>query len=178
VFANYDIEPVDIKINSQIHEYKQYCGTYEKKYKKNNEVKLLPATPDLCITDKWHWNNKEVEVNYKGVVEIKSPILDWITGIEPAKYKCKDEIKRHLNAEKNTKVILTDGITWVFYKKENGYNPINPPICIGELVFRCDNNGKMVRTGGRKLIVDDIKFGKEETFITLKEELNKFINPK
>ena len=50
VLSGLDIEPVDIKINSEIHQYEQYCGTYEKKYKdkkNNNEIiKSLPATPE------------------------------------------------------------------------------------------------------------------------------------
>ena len=66
----------------------------------------------------------EVQVNYRGVVEIKSPILDYITGFEPSEYKCLTEIERHLKAKNNAKVILTDGVTWVFYNKESGLKPV------------------------------------------------------
>ena len=184
VLSGLDIEPVDIKINSEIHQYEQYCGTYEKKYKdkkNNNEIiKSLPATPDLCITDEWHWNNLEVQVNYRGVVEIKSPILDYITGFEPSKYKCLTEIERHLKAKNNAKVILTDGVTWVFYNKESGLKPVIDPICLGELVYRYtvskNNRPILARTKGGKPIIDDIIFQEDEDkFISLKEALEKFI---
>ena len=184
VFGDLDIEPVDIKINSKIHQYEQYCGTYEKKYKDektNNEIiKLLPATPDLCITDEWHWNNLEVQVNYRGVVEIKSPILDYITGIKPLQYKCLPEIERHLKAKNNAKVILTDGVTWVFYNKKRGLEPIIEPICLGTLKFRCSvsKNNKLIpaRTKGGKPIIDDIIFQEDEDkFNNLKKELKNFI---
>lgn len=128
VFQNLDIEPVDIKIDSEEHEYEQYCGTYFNK--KNKE---LPATPDLCLADEWYWNNRDVVVNYRGVVEVKSPILDYITGFEPQKYNCLIEIQRHLKAKRNSKVILTDGVTWTFYNKENGVTPVIEPICLGKL---------------------------------------------
>ena len=186
VFGDLDIEPVDIKINSEIHQYEQYCGTYEKKYKDektNNEIiKLLPATPDLCITDEWHWNNLEVQVNYRGVVEIKSPILDYITGFEPSEYKCLAEINRHLKAKNNAKVILTDGVTWVFYNKERGLEPIIKPICLGKLQYRYsvskNNRRILARTKGGKPIIDDIIFQEDEDeFIRLKEELKNFITP-
>lgn len=39
-----------------------------------------------------------------------------------SKCRCLEEVKRHLNAKKNSKVILTDGITWTFYERE--LNPI------------------------------------------------------
>lgn len=184
VFSEFDIEPVDIKIKTEIHQYEQYCGTYEKTYKDkttNKEIiKNVSATPDLCITSEWHWNNREVEVDYKGVVEIKSPILDNITGFEPKKYKCLPEIERHLNATKNKKVILTDGVTWTFYNKENGITPVRETICLGKLKYRytVSKNNKQVleRTNGGKPIIDDIEFSKEEAiFNELKKALREFI---
>ncbi|MCG4663153.1 hypothetical protein L0P73_21470 [[Clostridium] innocuum] len=176
VFMDLDIEPVDIKIPSEIHEYEQYCGTYFK------DKKELPATPDLCITSEWHWNNKEVDVDYKGVVEIKSPILNYITGFPPSKYNCLEEIERHLQAKKNTKVILTDGVTWTFYDKDNGFiKPVIEPICLGELEYRYKkskyNKHIVERTKGRIPIVEDIHFPdkNEKMFNKLKDELKMFI---
>lgn len=173
VFLNLDIEPVDIKIDSKEHEYEQYCGTYLK----NN--KELPATPDLCISDKWYWHNKEVEVNYRGVVEVKSPILDYITGLEPQKYRCLPEIQRHLKAKKNTKVILTDGVTWTFYNKKQELKPVIEPICLGNLVYKYKKakNNKLIveRTPGNKPIVENIEFSEENEFKRLIVSLTNFI---
>lgn len=174
VFQNLDIEPVDVKINSEEHEYEQYCGTYINK--KNIE---LPATPDLCISDEWYWNNREVVVNYRGVVEIKSPILDYITGIEPQKYNCLSEIQRHLTAKRNSKVILTDGVTWVFYNKDNGLTPIIRPLCLGKLVYKYNisKNNRLVvaRTSGNKPIVEKIEFAEEKEYMRLIDEIRRFI---
>lgn len=182
VFSDLDIEPVDIKIKSEIHEYEQYCGTYEKKYTDKNGkeiIKIIPATPDLCIADQWRWNNRDVEVIYRGVAEIKSPVLAPITGLEPKSYHCLPEIERHLNALRNKKVILTDGITWVFYRKDNGLIPVCDPICLGELLCEYTvsdyNNRIPVRSKGGRPIIVGFKFFEETYFSELKMKLIEFI---
>ena len=90
------------------------------------------------------------------------------------------EIERHLKAKNNAKVILTDGVTWVFYNKESGLKPVIDPICLGELVYRYtvskNNRPILARTKGGKPIIDDIIFQEDEDkFISLKEALEKFI---
>lgn len=95
---------------SDVHDYLKYSGTY---LDKNGKKK--PTTPDLVVADGWNWKNKENKVKYLFTIEVKSPFLDDCI------YK-KDtildeiQIERHLSAEENNKVVLTDGIKWVFYK--------------------------------------------------------------
>ena len=177
VFTELDIEPVDVKISTKIHDYEKYCGSIIV----NNKRKM--GTPDLCISDKWYWNNKEVEVNYRGVVEIKSPFLDCITGFLPEKYKKRtlDEISQYLQAKKNSKIILTDGITWTFYDKDNGMCPTNnSPISLGEVVYKYKsgyNNRRIPeRDSSNKPIIETIKFTEDDIeFIKLVKELKEFI---
>lgn len=183
LLPKWDIEPVDTKIPTKIHNYRAYCGTYTKNYK-DGSTKELPATPDLCITAKWNWINENLD--YKGVVEVKSPALDHITGLAIDKYKCLDEIKRHLSAIDNDKVILTDGVTWVFYCKSNKMDnqsnpiPIIEPICLGELIFKRKNNGRknagLERTESGKPIIEKIDWISDSTkFDDLKKELKDFL---
>lgn len=159
VITNCDIEPVDVKINTTTHDYLQYCGTYI-----NNRGEKVPATPDLCIADVWNWDNKNNKVNYRAVVEVKSPIRDPITGFSPEKYKCIEEISRHLNGHSNDKVILTDGVTWAFYRKEYGTRPVHEPVVLGEMIYRYKNNGRknpgLERNSSGDPIVDHIKWKK------------------
>lgn len=173
LFVEYDIEPVDIKIKTDVHDYLQYCGTYEK----NGVYQAL--TPDLCISSGWNWDNKRNKVDYKCVVEIKSPILDNITGVEPGKYRCLDEIKKHLMAQRNNKVILTDGVTWVFYDKASGHNPKKPPICLGNLVYKCKQGRSkpiVERTKAGKPVIEKIDWEKDEkVFNDLKENITIFV---
>lgn len=179
IFEELDIEPVDIKVNASMHDYLQYCGTYSRK--RGETTIEVPGTPDLCITQNWNWYNKKYEVMYKAVVEIKSPALDPITGYEPEKYKCLDEVNRHLRATKNDRVILTDGVTWAFYKKEEMLRPICEPICLGELEYKRKNNGRknpgLERTSSGKPILKEIHWKENsEQFDKLVETLKRFIS--
>lgn len=175
VFPELDIEPVDVKTATNIHQHEQYCGADIVDNRKTI------GTPDLCISDEWYWDNKNKNVNYRGVVEIKSPILDSITGFVPKEYKkhTLDEIERYLTAERNSKIILTDGFTWTFYDKENGINPIREPICIGTITYKRDrgHNNRLVYvyddSGNR--IIEKINFETEEKFDELKQALKCFI---
>lgn len=46
-------------------------------------------------------------------MEIKSPVLDPVTGFAPEQYKCLEEIERYLRAERTSGVrLLIDGIKW------------------------------------------------------------------
>lgn len=124
---NLDIADVSHKApikstRTDYHDYLQYCGTYKDK---NNNDK--PTTPDLVIAKDWNWYNIENEVDYRAVVEVKS-----FKGKQPVFNKnfkdydndLKKQLERHLSAQKNKKVILTDCLKWEFYISKNGLIPI------------------------------------------------------
>ena len=123
IFQEFDIEATSKQERASIHNYLDYCGSYIDE--KTGRTKKW--TPDLVIAKNWNWDNVNNNVEYKCVVEVKSPFLDPITGQNPEKYGCLDEVKSHLKAQKNNKVILTDGVTWVFYDKEHSLNPLYDP---------------------------------------------------
>ncbi|MBT2218009.1 hypothetical protein KK120_19595 [Virgibacillus dakarensis] len=64
-----DVEGCDTKGPTQIHDYLQYCGTYTI----NGNEKSV--TPDLVITKDWNWLNRDFSLDYRAVVEVKSPFL-------------------------------------------------------------------------------------------------------
>lgn len=103
------------------HDYLQYCGTY---IDRNGKEK--PTTPDLVIAKNWNWLNKVNDVDYRAVVEVKSPYLQPIynKGYKEYGVGLKKEMRRHLSATHNDKVILTDALKWEFYNKENKLDPI------------------------------------------------------
>lgn len=101
--------------NTSNHDYFQYCGTYTDKNGKEKAV-----TPDLVIAKNWNWLNIENKVDYRAVVEVKSPFLKQrIYNKHYNEYgeNLKDELRRHLSAKNNNKVILTDALKWEFYIK-------------------------------------------------------------
>ena len=174
-----------LKQQQKKHQYDQYCG-FDFVYDKNGKKKKRLGTPDLCIAEKWHWENKEKPVTYRGIVEIKSPILDPITGRSPEGYKkhTLDEIKRYLTAERNSKIILTDGLTWTFYDKEkyNEPKPIAKPIYIGKIDINYrETRGYKNRIVNEKdvdgaPIIEKINMELQEVeFSKLQEELKNFI---
>ena len=176
LFPELDIEPVDVKTATKKHQYEQYCG-----YDFVDGKKII-GTPDLCIAEKWFWENKKRSVTYRGIVEIKSPLLDGITGREPENYKTHtlDEIRCYLNATKNSKIILTDGLTWTFYDKGEYNTP--KQITIGKI----DVNYRKIKGYKNRLvnekddagdpIIEKIKIElKKEEFGDLQEELRNFI---
>ena len=112
LLRGYDVIPTDQRTSAQkSHATKQYCGS---------------TNPDLCIAKNWHWFNNEHSVIYMSVVEIKSPLnkTDRITGVNPGDYnqELKAQIQTYALAENNKKLILTDGLTWVFYTFEKDLN--------------------------------------------------------
>lgn len=119
-----DVESCDTKLRTEKHDYLQYCGTYIDK----NEKKA--ATPDLVITKEWNWLNREYSLDYRAVVEVKSPfakkdIMYNKNYKDYGEHLCK-ELKRHLSATINNKVILTDALKWEFYKRSGGGNELIP----------------------------------------------------
>lgn len=120
-----DVEVSDKKgPDTEKHDYLQYCGTYIDE--KNGKEKT--ATPDLVISKNWNWLNKENDVDYRAVVEVKSPYEQPIYHKNYEKYKedLKSELRRHLSAKNNGKVILTDALKWEFYKKNEENNELVP----------------------------------------------------
>ncbi|MGV8907113.1 MAG: hypothetical protein ACOH15_11000 [Acetobacterium sp.] len=106
------------------HDYFQYCGTY---IGEHGEEKA--STPDLVIAKNWNWLNKENDVDYRAVVEVKSPYQQQrIYNKDYEKYgeDLKNELRRHLSAKDNDKVILTDAMKWEFYKKNEEDNKLVP----------------------------------------------------
>ena len=169
LFPQYDIEAVDTKTPSNEHEFYQYCGKY---IDKKGREKTTP--PDLCIAKGWNWDNINNNVEYKCVIEIKSPFLEPITGFTPEKYDTL-QISRHLNSKNNSKVILTDGVTWVFYSKERGLVPCAGPISLGELEYEYElvgNRKRLVRTPGNLPIVKSIIWKKSVSETVDNEVIN------
>lgn len=67
-------------------------------------------TPDLLIASNWKlFKNGEI-VNYKALVEIKTPTAQ-------DRDHAESEVKEYL--DKVSFVVLTDCVTWEFYMKEN-----------------------------------------------------------
>ena len=166
IFQEFDIEATSKQERASIHNYLDYCGSYIDE--KTGRTKKW--TPDLVIAKNWNWDNVNNNVEYKCVVEVKSPFLDPITGLKPEKYGCLDEVKSHLKAQKNNKVILTDGVTWAFYDKEHALNPLYDPITLGEIEYEMKvsprrKNPVPVRGSGNKPIIKGIiwKRGMVET---------------
>jgi hypothetical protein len=166
IFQEYDIEATSKQERASIHDYLDYCGSYID----DKTRKLKKWTPDLVIAKNWNWDNIKNDVEYKCVVEVKSPFLDPITGQKPEEYKCLDEVKSHLMAKKNNKVILTDGVTWAFYDKEHALNPLYDPITLGEIEYEMKvspfrKNPILVRGSGNRPIIKGLiwKQGKVET---------------
>lgn len=189
VFSELDIEPVDVKTATTIHQYEQYCGFEIICDKKAKKTKKFLGTPDLCIADEWYWDNDVNTVNYRGVVEIKSPTGDdKTTGISPNEYTPHTlrEIKQYLTAERNSKIILTDGLTWTFYEKEKSIidekgniSPESAPICLGNITVTYKRKTGYKRKlekdkNGNKIIEIEFELF-ENKFMELKEKLKTFI---
>ncbi|MDL4840336.1 hypothetical protein [Aquibacillus rhizosphaerae] len=118
-----DVESCDTKLTTTRHDYLQYCGTYI------SNGKEKAATPDLVITKKWNWFNRKYSLDYRAVVEVKSPFGKesiYSKGYINYSSDLKCELKRHLSAKINSKVILTDSLKWEFYKRSGGGNELIP----------------------------------------------------
>lgn len=155
-----DVEVTDKKgPDSSKHDYFQYCGTYIDE--KNGKEKAV--TPDLVIAQNWNWLNNENHVDYRAVVEVKSPYSN--ERIYNKDYKKYDDnfIKKlecHLSAKNNSKLILTDAMKWEFYIK-NEKDKKTEPIRIFKL-YDLYSGGKWE--------------WKKEEFEELKNFLKEFLN--
>lgn len=67
-------------------------------------------TPDLLIASNWKLYKKEGKVDYKTIIEIKTPTAE-------DREHAVSEIREYL--DKVSFVVLTDCITWEFYMKED-----------------------------------------------------------
>lgn len=67
-------------------------------------------TPDLLIASNWKLQDKSEKVEYKSLIEIKTPTAQ-------DRDHAEEEVKEYL--EKVSFVVLTDCVTWEFYMKEN-----------------------------------------------------------
>lgn len=165
------------------HDYLQYCGTYIDKMEKEKA-----STPDLVIAKNWNWLNREFVVDYRAVVEVKSPYLQPIYHKDYEKYS--DSLKRklicHLSAKNNNKVILTDAMKWEFYRKVDENNQL-VPIRTFRLYDLSSVRGNWAWKKGEKVImIDDVmkemfgnffrKTKQVEEFEELKNFLKEFLN--
>lgn len=184
MFPELDVEDCANKgPDSPKHDYCQYCGTYID----NKTGKEKPSTPDLVIAPKWHWENKKNIVDYRAVVEVKSPYLQAIYHKNYENYgsDLRDKLSCHLSAKNNDKVILTDSLKWEFYEKnEESDNLI--PIKTFRLYDLLNNRGKWEWKKGKKVIVEDdvvkeifggkIEYEYVKEFEELKNFLKDFLN--
>lgn len=182
--TNIDVmETGEARRPSQNHDLSQYCGEVEYE---NGEKKFW--RPDLTACDKWYRHNLTHKVEYKFVVEVKSPysrekIFD--NGLSPDEIlkeesRVKREIESHFNARNNNKVILTDGIRWVFYKKEN-----NKIISCADIALKekTSNGWEWVQFVSKQLPdneffneigIDNFCMVEPQVFVDLKEKLMEF----
>lgn len=148
-----DVEVSDKKgPDTTDHDYLKYCGTYIDEASGKEKT----VTPDLVIARNWNWLNKENNVDYRAVVEVKSPYQKPIYHKDYEKYgeDLKKELRRHLSAKDNDKVILTDALKWEFYKKNEEDNEL-VPIRTFRLYDLSDGRGKWEWKKGEKSIVED-----------------------
>ncbi|MCM3574733.1 hypothetical protein M3172_16165 [Mesobacillus subterraneus] len=184
ICADLDVENSEKKgPDTNKHDYLQYCGTYIDKTGKEKAF-----TPDLVITKNWNWLNKENDVEYRAVVEVKSPYLQPIYKKDYEKYgeNLKKELRCHLSAKNNDKVILTDAMKWEFYKRNEEYNDL-VPIRTFRLYDLSGGRGKWEWKKGEQGIVendvikglfgDNLTYTKPiEEFEELKNFLKEFLN--
>ncbi|ART75073.1 hypothetical protein B4U37_02990 [Sutcliffiella horikoshii] len=183
ICADLDVENSEKKgPDTAKHDYLQYCGTYIDKTGKEKAF-----TPDLVIAKNWNWMNKEYEVEYRAIVEVKSPYQQPIYNKNYEKYgeNLKNELRRHLSAKNNDKVILTDAMKWEFYKKNEEDNELVPIRTI-RLYDLSGGGGKWEWKKGEQGIVendvikgfgDNLPYTKPiEEFVELKNFLKEFLN--
>ena len=116
LFPKLDIVCVDTKgSESKSHDYYKYSGKYL-----DVNGKEKPTTPDLLVCKDWDWYNEDNNIiTYIATVEVKSPYgaeAVYKKDFEEYPKTWKTKIKRHLSAEKITKVIFTDTFKWVFFQ--------------------------------------------------------------
>uniref|UniRef100_UPI0024DEA0FD hypothetical protein n=1 Tax=Virgibacillus sp. LDC-1 TaxID=3039856 RepID=UPI0024DEA0FD len=153
ICPNLDVENIEKKgPDSDIHDYLQYCGTYI-----DQQGIEKSSTPDLVIANDWNWLNKENSVDYRAVVEVKSPYLNQrIYNKDYEKYgeDIKNQLSCHLSAKNNDKAILTDAMKWEFYKKNEEGNELVPVRTI-ELYDLIDGRGHWEWKKSEQAIVKD-----------------------
>lgn len=115
LFSEYDIVSVDTKCcESKRHNYYAYSGEYI-----DAKNKAKPTTPDLLVCQNWDWYNTDNNnIKYISTIEVKSPYSTqaiYKKTVDEYSYELKTKIKRHLSAEKISRVILTDTLSWVFF---------------------------------------------------------------
>ena len=57
VLDDYDVVPVDTKVNGKIHNYSFYCGSFD--YQGKHGQVISSETPDICIAKNWKWINEK-----------------------------------------------------------------------------------------------------------------------
>ena len=171
MFPTLDVEDVSKKgPYTKNHDYLQYCGTYI-----NDSGNKMATTPDLVIAKDWNWLNKENTVDYRAVVEVKSPYSrkECIYNKDYEEYKecIKTKLRRHLSSTNNNKLIFTDTMKWEFYTKDdNGLVPVRT----FKLYDLTNTHGGLQLEQEESIVGDDNDQLKEE-FEELKNYLKKFL---
>lgn len=110
---NYDVVPVDTKVNGKIHNYSFYCGSFG--YQGKHGQVISYETPDICIAKNWKWiNEKKNKDDYIATVEVKTVFSKNQFWVSPGYNKNTGEIIFQNSVESMIKVANS------FQKKVNG----------------------------------------------------------
>lgn len=156
VFPHLYVEDVSEYSNSLgVHDFSQYAGL---------TVDNKNSQPDLVICDNWMADNRNKNIDYKAVVEVKSPYLG--SAIFHKSYdklyseSIKTKMQDLLRPGKVKKLIFTDTLKWEFY-----YIDPNKPVKTIQLYVMEKNKYKD----------RDWKWKNEDAYKELVEFLQEFI---
>lgn len=137
-----DISIIDISLQNDRND----SGIHTTRFYKTNKA----SSPDLLVARHWNYANIDNDIDYLGVVEVKSPHLDPIYNKNKLKYEIQKQIKKHLDTI--DKVILTDCIEWQFFEKGYGLEPV-------KTIKLFDENNNWKRKDGKlsKFIIKELQ---------------------
>ncbi|WP_414055794.1 hypothetical protein [Macrococcus equi] len=122
----YVIEQLISSVNPKLDVIDVSVQRYSSKSKKHDKYQYTGSTlPDLLIVKEWNYYNVVNKLDYRAVVEVKTPFTREDGELSEAIdlfEKNIDRIEVLLKGEKNNKVILTNGIQWYFINNHNYAN--------------------------------------------------------
>lgn len=170
VLDDYDVVPVDIKVNGNRHDYSLYCGYYG--YQGNV---ITSEPPDICIAKNWKWiNESKTKSDYVATVEVKTVFSENVFWVSPGyndnaneiifqnsvdsilkvandflkkankdycyqedeNYKISIQKQVGIHLRGTDKLIVTDGIRWIFFYKINEKAYALPEIDLGKRICK------------------------------------------